>query len=87
MTAQQDLDRALGAWLHEVPPHSDRARVSVLVQIATTPQQVLVARVTGAGDTFMAAHIVALLRGAERPAALDAAVKAAATYVSGEQPA
>ena len=38
MTAQQDLDRALGAWLHEVPPHSDRARVSVLVQIATTPQ-------------------------------------------------
>jgi len=55
--------------------------------IATTPQQVLVARVTGAGDTFMAAHIVALLRGAERPAALDAAVKAAATYVSGEQPA
>lgn len=55
--------------------------------IATTPPQVLVARVTGAGDTFMAAHIVAHLRGADRPAALDAAVRAAATYVSGEQPA
>lgn len=54
--------------------------------IAMTPPKVLVARVTGAGDTFMAAHIVAEARGADRETALDRALRAAATYVSGEQP-
>ncbi|MBE0555504.1 MAG: kinase, partial [Rhodobacteraceae bacterium] len=39
---------------------------------------------TGAGDTFMAAHIVAERDGADRKAALAAAVRAAAIYVSGE---
>lgn len=48
------------------------------------PPPVLVARVTGAGDTFMAAHLVAERSGAGRAAALQAAVQAAATYVSGE---
>lgn len=48
------------------------------------PPQVLVARVTGAGDTFMAAHLVAERRGAQRQDALDEALRAAATYVSGE---
>jgi sugar/nucleoside kinase (ribokinase family) len=48
------------------------------------PPQVLVTRVTGAGDTFMAAHLVAERGGALRQAALDAALRAAATYVSGE---
>lgn len=48
------------------------------------PPEVLVARVTGAGDTFMAAHLVAEARGAGREAALDAAIRAAADYVSGE---
>jgi sugar/nucleoside kinase (ribokinase family) len=48
------------------------------------PPQVLVTRVTGAGDTFMAAHIVAEHRGASREAALEAALHAAANYVSGE---
>jgi len=48
------------------------------------PPQVLVARVTGAGDTFMAAHLVAERRGAARQDALDEALQAAATYVSGE---
>jgi sugar/nucleoside kinase (ribokinase family) len=48
------------------------------------PPQVLVTRVTGAGDTFMAAHLVAERGGAKRQAALDAALRAAATYVSGE---
>jgi pseudouridine kinase len=43
--------------------------------------------VTGAGDTFMAAHIVAERRGANRQAALEAAMQAAAIYVSGEMPA
>lgn len=48
------------------------------------PPQVLVARVTGAGDTFMAAHLVAERRGASRQDALNEALLAAATYVSGE---
>lgn len=48
------------------------------------PPQVLVTRVTGAGDTFMAAHLVAERGGADRRAALDAALQAAAAYVSGD---
>jgi sugar/nucleoside kinase (ribokinase family) len=48
------------------------------------PPPVLVTRVTGAGDTFMAAHIVAERRGLDRQAALDAALRAAADYVSGD---
>lgn len=52
--------------------------------IEDAPPPVMVARVTGAGDTFMAAHLVAERRGAGRQAALAAAVRAAAEYVSGE---
>jgi sugar/nucleoside kinase (ribokinase family) len=52
--------------------------------IVGMPPQVLVTRVTGAGDTFMAAHLVAEIRGAARQAALDEALRAAASYVSGE---
>ncbi len=54
--------------------------------ITQTPPQVLVTRVTGAGDTFMAAHIAAEARGLPPDAALDQALKAAATYVSGDTP-
>ncbi|MBA3908829.1 MAG: kinase [Rhodobacter sp.] len=50
--------------------------------IEDIPPPVLVARVTGAGDTFMAAHIVEEIRGAGRKAALAAALRAAADYVS-----
>ncbi len=49
-----------------------------------TPPQVLVARVTGAGDTFMAAHMNAELRNATPQRALEDALHAAARYVSGE---
>lgn len=52
--------------------------------LTQTPPEVLVTRITGAGDTFMAAHIAAELRGADRTTALDAALDAAATYVSGD---
>ena len=55
--------------------------------IAKQPPEVLVTRVTGAGDTFMAAHIVAEARGESREDALASALHAAATYVSGETPA
>jgi len=48
------------------------------------PPPVLVTRVTGAGDTFMAAHIVAERDGRDRRAALAAALAAAAAYVSGD---
>ncbi len=57
--------------------------------IEDAPPPVMVARVTGAGDTFMAAHIVAERGGvqgggADRRLALAAALRAAAIYVSGE---
>ena len=52
--------------------------------IAAQPPPVLVTRITGAGDTFMAAHIVAEHRGAGRAEALQAALDAAALYVSGD---
>ncbi|MBI1217915.1 MAG: kinase [Rhodobacteraceae bacterium] len=52
--------------------------------LSRSPRQVTVTRVTGAGDTFMAAHIVAEARGECPGDALDAALRAAADYVSGE---
>ncbi|WP_299783368.1 PfkB family carbohydrate kinase [uncultured Roseobacter sp.] len=52
--------------------------------LTQTPPQVLVTRVTGAGDTFMAAHIAADADGATAEDALRRALHAAATYVSGE---
>ncbi len=54
--------------------------------ITQTPPEVLVTRVTGAGDTFMAAHIASEAKGADRETALSRALHAAATYVSGETP-
>ena len=54
--------------------------------ITQTPPSVLVTRVTGAGDTFMAAHIAEEFAGADRETALSRALHAAATYVSGETP-
>ncbi len=54
--------------------------------ITQTPPEVLVTRVTGAGDTFMAAHIAAEIRGETPDVALTRALQAAATYVSGETP-
>ncbi|ARO14507.1 kinase, pfkB family protein [Ketogulonicigenium robustum] len=54
--------------------------------ITHCPPSVLVTRVTGAGDTFMAAHIVSERAGMDRASALARASKAAATYVSGDTP-
>ncbi len=54
--------------------------------LTKTPPSVLVTRVTGAGDTFMAAHIAAEASGANNEVALSRALHAAATYVSGETP-
>lgn len=52
--------------------------------ISQRPAAVTVTRITGAGDTFMAAHIAAELQGLDATAALDAALDAAAQYVSGK---
>ena len=54
--------------------------------ITATPPEVLVTRVTGAGDTFMAAHIAAEARNEGGQMALQAALQAAAKYVSGDVP-
>ncbi len=54
--------------------------------ITHTPPAVMVTRVTGAGDTFMAAHIASEAQGLNRSDALRRAGEAAATYVSGETP-
>lgn len=54
--------------------------------ITASPPQVLVTRVTGAGDTFMAAHIAAGTRGETPEQALASALRAAANYVSGDVP-
>lgn len=51
-----------------------------------TPPEVLVTRVTGAGDTFMAAHVALETAGVDRDTAFDRALAAAAAYVSGETP-
>ena len=52
--------------------------------ITATPPAVPITRVTGAGDTFMAAHIVAESRGDTPSEALTRALRTAADYVSGE---
>lgn len=52
--------------------------------ITRAPPPANVKRVTGAGDTFMAAHIAAERRGATGLGALDAALDAAARYISSE---
>lgn len=59
---------------------SDATSDGVLTQ---TPAAVLVTRVTGAGDTFMAAHIAAEVDGSNRDQALARALTSAANYVSG----
>jgi sugar/nucleoside kinase (ribokinase family) len=52
--------------------------------VTDVPARVTARRVTGAGDTFMAAHIVAERRGAGRPEALAAALRAASAHVASE---
>lgn len=54
--------------------------------LTAAPPQVLVTRVTGAGDTFMAAHIAAGSLGQPPEKALSTALQAAANYVSGDVP-
>ena len=76
---------ARGARRAVVTDGSNPATVGTAEGLITqTPPQVHVARVTGAGDTFMAAHIAADLRGRAPQDALADALAATALYVSGE---
>ena len=51
--------------------------------VTAAPPAVTAVQATGAGDTFMAAHLVAERAGADRAAALAAGLAAAAAHVSG----
>lgn len=76
---------ARGALRAVVTDGSNPATVGTTNALVTqTPPQVHVTRVTGAGDTFMAAHIAAELNGLDASSALEQALEAAALYVSGE---
>jgi sugar/nucleoside kinase (ribokinase family) len=55
--------------------------------VTARPPTVVAQRITGAGDTFMAAHIVLSRRGLSRDAALATAQAVAARYVAGQDPA
>ncbi|MEJ6388596.1 PfkB family carbohydrate kinase [Gymnodinialimonas ulvae] len=61
----------------------DGSRTHTLSQ---TPPPVEAIRITGAGDTFMAAHIAAEIAGEPRETALRLATVTAANYVAGDQP-
>ena len=54
------------------------------VCVLAAPPAVIPSRVTGAGDTFMAAHIAAELRGLRGVKALQSASNSAAAYVAGK---
>lgn len=53
--------------------------------VSLPPPSVEVVRLTGAGDTFMAAHIAADQKGVSADAALQSALEATARYISGDQ--
>jgi len=55
--------------------------------VTRMPPPVAVARVTGAGDAFVAGHIAAEAAGADADAAIAAALNAAALHVAGHPPA
>lgn len=55
-------------------------------EISRKPPPVVVTRVTGAGDVFMASHIAAELRGEKPSTAFQSALHAAANYISSETP-
>lgn len=76
----------LGAYRVLVTDGANPTSLADREQIITlTPPAVNVVRVTGAGDTVMAAHISAEHRGLCGEAALDFALKAAAKYISTEE--
>ena len=54
--------------------------------VSAAPAAIEVKRLTGAGDTFMAAHIAAEAKGADRRTALQEALGTAGAFVAGTDP-
>ncbi len=54
--------------------------------LTNQPPDVTATRITGAGDTFLAAHIASEIQGRDANAALVHALAAAAAYVAGDEP-
>ena len=76
---------ANGAYRALVTDGGDQAAIcSEHASVSVTPPKVSLARITGAGDTFMAAHIAAELGGETEEQSLRSAVDCAARYVSGD---
>lgn len=86
-TSEQAAQALLDAGANRVlvTNGSDRATDASQAGIITAdPQQTIVRRITGAGDTFMAGHIAAEHQGKAPAEALDAALCAAAQFISTE---
>lgn len=86
-TAADAADALIGRGVYRVLVTNGGAAAACGTRKGTftaQPRDVMVTRVTGAGDTFMAAHIAAEAKGAASETALDRALEAAAIYVSGE---
>ena len=77
---------AAGAWraivTDGVKPAADVQRGQPL--IVARPAKVQIKQITGAGDVFMAQHILAELNGAPREAALKSAIGEAQNFVAGK---
>ncbi|PHQ71899.1 MAG: kinase, partial [Paracoccus sp.] len=65
-------------------PHPAAEAIANGPTLTLAPPPVAVARVTGAGDCFLAAHLAAGLSNQPREAALRQAVDASAAHVSGK---
>ena len=65
-------------------PHLVAEAMAGAPTLTFAPPAVTVARVTGAGDCFLAAHLAAELAGQPRDTSLRRAVEAAAAHVSGK---
>ncbi|WP_022707394.1 MULTISPECIES: PfkB family carbohydrate kinase [Paracoccus] len=65
-------------------PHAAADAMANGPTLTHRPPPVTVARVTGAGDCFLAAHLAAELKNQPRDAALRQAVEASAAHVSGK---
>ena len=65
-------------------PHAVAEAASGAPALSMAPPSVTLARVTGAGDCFLAAHLAAERQNLPRDAALRRAVDAAAAHVSGK---
>ena len=83
-TAKAVVARGAARVLVTDGPHAVAEAMAGAPTLTVTPPAVTVARVTGAGDCFLAAHLAAELNHQPRDAALRQAVDAAAAHVSGK---